>query len=465
MVIVLVSVLAVTALARAISLARMRRRRSKFIVVAAVIGLVGAVLGAPLANSETAPSRSAAVSASDVAASLGCARRDGWQRWYATPSVTNVNGVWACGWYKSRSYHLEGKVWSTDPDVQGGYLWILWGNSASQAVTASPEGHEFSLDNPVEGTPPRVAECTATSCGEGRRVDYLPERNKLAGVFRVMTYNIHHGFDYRHTEICKGEPTLWKTASTIRRNDPDIVAVNEISKRLLNVGGRKCATDIPRTLADSLEMNYVYCNDYHPDKPSCGSPIVENEWNSGNAIFSRYPIAFRGHRSLPRTSAEAAPRGVIWADVTVNRTRIPVYATHLAASCTVGPPPGCTTEQYEAKKALRQQQLIDILRYMAENGHYPGQTKMIFAGDLNTPDVAGELWRLGHGGRGFNDGFKHISPDWVGNTIPVRESQSETRHRIDYIWTSPLFQHPTRGTAVPWSQSSDHLPVIVDMNQ
>lgn len=433
----------------------MRRSGAKSLVLVAVLALVFPVLGAPPAGSQTA------------AAELACARRDGWQRWYATPSKANVVGVWACGWYRSGAYDLEGTVWRTGPDVSGARLSVRWGDGTSTSVPASAEGQPFALTNPAgTGVPPLLAECTANGCGTSTRVDYLPERNKLAGVFRMMTYNIHHGYDYDN-DICEGPPELWKTASTIRRNDPDIVVVNEINEYLIEVGGRSCTkVSQPWVLADSLDMNAVYCNDYYGGQGNtdCQTTMTGDVRNSGNAILSRYPITYRGHLVLThRPTVEAAPRGVIWAEVTVNGTRIPVYGTHLAASCTVGP--NCTQDQYNAKKALREAQLIDILRYMAANGHYPARTKMIFAGDLNTADVTGELWRLGREGRGFHDGFKWISPDWAGYTVPVKESRSQATARIDYIWTSPLFHHPARGTAVPWSQSSDHLPVIVDLDQ
>lgn len=412
----------------------------------------------PPRRTETNGGVAPVVQAEAAAATLTCARRAGWQRWYATPSRANAVGAWACGWYNSRVYDLVGRVWDTQPsDGVAASLRITWGDGTSQTLGGTPEGRAFSLHNPVPGTPPLIRECEA-ACGVATRPDYLPERNKRAGVFRVMTYNVHHGYDNSYTDLAKacyeGKTTLWKTASTIRRNDPDIVVVNEINQAL-NINDEEpdpCdVANQPRELANALGMKYVYCNDWHGPEGNRECDVSSRTNNTGNAILSRYPMTFKGHQVLPHTpEVEHAKRGLIWAEISVAGKPITVYGTHLAA----GAP----------KKELRRQQLTAILTTMAQNGHYPEYSRVIFAGDMNTDDPE-ELRLLGGDGRRFNDAFKHISPDWIGNTMPVKDSRSQTEHRIDYIFTSPLFRHPTRGTAVPWSQSSDHLPVIVDIYQ
>lgn len=369
------------------------------------------------------------------AAALGCARRDGWQRWYASPSKANAPGVWACGWYKSRSYEIEGKVWDTLPDDgKPAKLIIRLANGTTVTKTGTAAGAAFpAVANPVYGSPPTIQECNATACGSAIRVDYLPERDKKAGVFRVMTYNIHHGITDINAEWPGGKcatippNSMAKVASTIRRNDPDILVVNEANR---------CTEDQPQKLAQALGMNYTYWNDWEG---------VDAGKDAGNAILSKYPVRNADRFVLPY-DAGRAPRVLISAEVNVTGTLwVPVYTTHLA--------PGRT----DAERATRKAQIAKVVARISERNHRPGAAPTILAGDMNSDPARdpGELAPIT--GMGFNDAWR-LRPGVTGYT----HSSSGPYQRIDRIFTSPQLKNPCEGAAVPESLSSDHLPVIAD---
>ncbi|MEV0151424.1 MULTISPECIES: endonuclease/exonuclease/phosphatase family protein [unclassified Nonomuraea] len=369
------------------------------------------------------------------AAALECARRDGWQRWYSTPSKADTGGVWACGWYKSRSYEIEGTVWDTRPDDgKQARLLIRLPDGRTVTATGTSAGAAFPVvENPVYGSPPTLQECNDTACGSEVRVDYLPERNKLAGVFRVMTYNIHHGI----TDINAGWPggkcstippnSLGSVASTIRRNDPDILIVNEANR---------CTEDQPQKLAQALGMNVIYWNDWAG---------VDAEKDAGNAILSKYPMRNTDRFVLP-FDAGRAPRVLISAEINVSGSMwVPVYGTHLALGRT------------DAERRTRKAQIDQVVARISERNHRPDAAPTIFGGDMNSDPSKdpGELTPMVS--MGFNDAWR-LRPNVTGYTY----SSTNPYQRIDHIFTSPKLKNPCAGAAVPNSLSSDHLPVIAD---
>jgi len=87
--------------------------------------------------------------------------------------------------------------------------------------------------------------------------------------FRVMTYNIHHG------EGLDGKVDLQRIADLIKREQADIVALQEVDKGVERTARRDC----PGELAALTGMSCVFSNNYH---------YQGGEY--GNAVLTRFPV-------------------------------------------------------------------------------------------------------------------------------------------------------------------------------
>ena len=87
--------------------------------------------------------------------------------------------------------------------------------------------------------------------------------------FRVMTYNIHHGAGV------DGKVDLQRIADLIKREQADIVALQEVDKGVQRTARRDC----PAELAALTGMSCVFSNNFH---------FQGGEY--GNAVLTRFPI-------------------------------------------------------------------------------------------------------------------------------------------------------------------------------
>ncbi len=129
---------------------------------------------------------------------------------------------------------------------------------------------------------------------------------------RLLTYNIHHG------EGIDGKLDLERIARVIRSVEPDIVALQEVDRKVK----RTKSVDQPEELSRLTKMHVVF-----------GDNIPLQGGHYGNAVLSRFPIrASRNHR-LPRFD-EGEQRGVLeveldWPASSPERSNVRVLATHL----------------------------------------------------------------------------------------------------------------------------------------
>jgi endonuclease/exonuclease/phosphatase family metal-dependent hydrolase len=232
-------------------------------------------------------------------------------------------------------------------------------------------------------------------------------------LFRVMTYNIHHG------EGLDGRIDLPRVAELIKRERADIVALQEVDKGVQRTARR----DLPAELARLTGMTCVFSNNFH---------YQGGEY--GNAVLTRFPIksSTNTHYKMLRPGEQ---RGVLQLVLNVLSRELVFLDTHV---------------DYRRDDAER---LASVSEVQALVGQYRGRP-MILCGDFNdTPDsrthrkLADEFidtWTLIGTGEGL--------------TIPA----DKPARRIDYIWVSkdsPLL--PLR-IWVPPSAASDHLPVMAE---
>ncbi len=225
---------------------------------------------------------------------------------------------------------------------------------------------------------------------------------------RVMTYNLHNGFN------TDGDLDMEALARVIEDNRPDIITLQEVSRGWL-VSGR---LDMLTWLSQRLDMPYV------------SGPTADPFW--GNAILSRYPIVEYSNHDLP-------PRDLFllrgFTAVTVDLgggDTLQVIATHF--------------HHVNEDSAIRQLQSPVIVDF------WGGTSRTVVLGDLNAEPGTPEMLMLQQAE--LIDTLAGIEPASVYTFHSDNPYQ-----RIDYIWISPDLT--ARDAHVPSSNASDHLPIVV----
>jgi len=231
---------------------------------------------------------------------------------------------------------------------------------------------------------------------------------------RIMTYNLHNGFN------TKGKLNMEEIAQVIEKNNPDIIALQEVSRGWV-VSGR---VDMLAWLSQRLHMSYVF------------DPTADPFW--GNAILSRYPILAYSREELPPQDLPIK-RGFIAALIDLgNGEHLKVIATHL--------------HHIEEQTDIRQLQAKSILDFL--NGIDSNHTVLL--GDLNTQPSDPEIFTLRQAN--LIDIGARMDPH-----LAYTFSSDNPYKRIDYIWISPDLYAKT--VEVPLSTASDHLPIVALINK
>ncbi len=224
---------------------------------------------------------------------------------------------------------------------------------------------------------------------------------------RVMTYNLHNGFDAFGTLDLEG------LARVIETSDADVVALQEVTRGWLVSGGVDMVTWLERRLG----------------RPVIFGPTAGDSW--GNAVLTRFAVA---RVEVVRYPVRRSPlhRGFIWAEVDTPAGRLNLLATHLDHE------PGHSAE--------RQAEVADLLAFWA------GRSRTVVLGDLNATPEAAEIRSLVEAG--LKDAWAALG-DGPGHTF----SADNPFERIDYVFVTPDLGVADVG--VPRATASDHLPVVV----
>lgn len=229
---------------------------------------------------------------------------------------------------------------------------------------------------------------------------------------RVMTYNIHNGFN------TDGRLNPEAIARVIEQARPDIVALQEVARGWYI----DASVDLAMWLSRRLQMPYVF------------GPTADCVW--GNAILSRYPIKEWKNVPLPPRHLSLR-RGYLWARIDIGGgEEILLIATHL--------------HHIEKDSAIRQVQIPEIIKFW---NHRP---RTILLGDLNATPDAPEIAMLRDAG--LHDAFT-IAGTGPGFTWPSTRPQE----RIDYIWISPDLT--VRNLMMPRSMASDHIGIVITVEK
>jgi endonuclease/exonuclease/phosphatase family metal-dependent hydrolase len=226
--------------------------------------------------------------------------------------------------------------------------------------------------------------------------------------FRLMTYNIHQGFDAGQI------PSLDLLVDTINRESPDVICLQEVVRGWM-IDEQHDALSV---LAERLGMQYVFL-------PNIGDLY-------GNAVLSRYPMTdVRLVHFAVEPGIKHQPRGVLFV-----RTADLLF--------------GCTHLDHLADGTfVRQEQVRTILREWAQT------TPAIIAGDFNAAPGDIEV-------RLFNEaGFADLTVD-AGTTTTTDDPQKT----IDYIWGIGVVGAQAHSIDLDLAmKSSDHRPLIVNVTR
>ena len=229
--------------------------------------------------------------------------------------------------------------------------------------------------------------------------------------FRVMSYNIHHGVgpDERLD--------LERIAALIKTQRVDIVALQEVDRGVARSGKR----DLIAELAKLTGMKFYFEKN-----------IDYQGGQYGNAVLSRFPI-LSGTNTHYQMLREREQRGLLHVVVDVGGRKLLFMNTHL---------------DYRRDDAER---LMNIKQMKETIGKYPG-LPVIFCGDFN--DVPGS--------RTYERLSEFMTDTWkkAGKGNGFTFSSGLPGKRIDYIWCSGAVTPAS--AAVPESNASDHLPVVVE---
>ncbi len=226
---------------------------------------------------------------------------------------------------------------------------------------------------------------------------------------RVMTYNLHQGFDVH------GRHGLEELAKVIEAEDPDIVALQEVSRGWVVNG----SVDMLEWLSQRLEMDYVW------------GPAVDPVW--GNGVLSRLPIVGYQNLEMPNNDSILADRAFLKVEIDVGGGEtIDVVATHFHSG--------------DGDSAIRVPQAEAVLG-AADSGR-----TTVLLGDFNAQPDHPEMLLIADAG--FNDALVATGANLDGFTYPA----DAPWERIDYVWASPDLK--MRDFSTPVSLASDHLAVV-----
>ena len=224
--------------------------------------------------------------------------------------------------------------------------------------------------------------------------------------FRLMTYNVHQGFDAGQI------PSLDRIVATIANESPDVLVLQEVARGWMIDEQH----DVLSVLAQRLEMYYTFL-------PTIGDLY-------GNAVLSRYPMeVIKRIPYAPGPTMRNQPRGALL----VRIGDLLVVGTHL--------------DHTSDGTFVRQDQVRTILREIGD------AKAVVVAGDLNAEPGDIEIRLFDQAG--FQDLGQSAGPTTTGDDPPKR---------IDYVWGLGVVGAQAHTTA-DTNLSSDHRAIVVNITR
>ena len=224
--------------------------------------------------------------------------------------------------------------------------------------------------------------------------------------FRLMTYNVHQGFNASQI------PSLDQIVATISQESPDVLVLQEVARGWMIDEQH----DVLSVIAQRLEMYYTFL-------PTIGDLY-------GNAVLSRYPMTDVKRVQYERLPGfHNQPRGALF----VRIGDLLVVGTHL--------------DHTSDGTFVRQDQVRAILREVGD------AAAVVVAGDLNAEPADIEIRLFDQAG--YQDLGQSAGPTTTGD---------EPAKRIDYVWGLGVVGAQAHTTAET-NLSSDHRGLVVNITR
>ncbi|MGW9685052.1 endonuclease/exonuclease/phosphatase family protein [Flagellimonas sp. 2504JD1-5] len=247
-------------------------------------------------------------------------------------------------------------------------------------------------------------------------------------VIKILSYNIHYGVGMDL------EKNLDRIAKVIKKYDPDIVGLQEVSDSIMVA-----------ELARLTGMEGVFGASTEIEPPNLYRlleiPVPASQLFYGDAILSKHPIKYIGNVSIP--SASSSRYEAMCVDVKISRLKgkedqIRFVNTHFDYLETIG--------SKEARNAS-----VEVIEQTFFAEHVP---LAILTGDLNVVPNAEPMQLLEEKGWMYENLGKELF------TVPVVQPKKQ----IDYILPRPKSKWKVIAVeAVPETMASDHLPLLMHL--
>ena len=258
--------------------------------------------------------------------------------------------------------------------------------------------------------------------------------------FRVLTWNLWWRYG-------PWEERLPAIIETIRRLDPDLVALQEVWVA--------DGTSSAHVIADALGLHAEVAHRLDFDGTGFG-----------NAVLSRWPIERTAMRPLPGREEVDEQRLVFMAEVAAPEASVQVFSTHLNWRHDHGD--------------IRQAQVRELCAFVA--AERPRSYPPIVCGDFNAEPGSDEIRMLTglaavpEPGVVFRDSWSargSVEPGWTwSNENPFAAAEYEQDRRIDYVFTgwrrndgrgAPLSSRVVGDEPVDGVWPSDHFGVLAEL--
>ena len=236
-----------------------------------------------------------------------------------------------------------------------------------------------------------------------------PPVTETAGPIRIMTYNLHQGFDTR------GRLDPEALAAVVESEDPDVLAFQEVARGWMVTGG----LDLYSWMIGRLGLGGRFAGTADP------------QW--GNALLTRLPILDSTYHPLPPFDLPLR-RGVLDVRVRTRRGPLRLLAVHL--------------HHRRGDHQIRDRQVEALLEV------WGGSTGTVLLGDFNALPGSAAIERLR--AAGLRDASALLPPSGRGTTASLDGRQ------IDWIFATTDLAFET--TTMRYSQASDHLPVVTTVH-
>jgi endonuclease/exonuclease/phosphatase family metal-dependent hydrolase len=260
-----------------------------------------------------------------------------------------------------------------------------------------------------------LAVATLSACASSRE-----QAAALSASARIMSYNIHAGYDLQRGS------NLERVAALIDSLSPDVVLLQEVDRSTARSG----KVDQAAVLSQRTGMHFVF-----------GRAMDYDGGEYGIAVLSRFPVVTS--RVVPLmvpadtdSAVQAAePRVMLHVVMAAPQGELHVVNTHL---------------DHRAQSVARNAQVLQLLAYGALD--VPKSAPLVLGGDMNARPDAMEVRALG---AVFDDAWLGCGTG-AGHTF--RADQPD--RRIDYLMLVRV--RCTRAQVIA-TEISDHRPLIVDV--